>query len=124
MLLPCSWHCQCTLCCCHVAGTGSRLDRRVFHCATLYMSLSEAQTKGFSWRITVSCNPKVSAAQEPLWRMQQDRQHLFGGEQGAEDDDDEVAVDTFELPPPPANPQVCVLVPFKEPGPCRTGLLN
>lgn len=41
--------------------------------------------------------------------MQQDRQHLFGGEQGAEDDDDEVAVDTFELPPPPANPQVCVL---------------
>jgi hypothetical protein len=38
--------------------------------------------------------------------MQQDRQHLFGGEQGADEDDDEVAVDTYELPPPPVNPQV------------------
>ena len=41
--------------------------------------------------------------------MQQDRQHLFCGEQRADEDDDEIAVDAYELPPPPANPQVRVV---------------
>ena len=55
-------------------------------------------------------NIKLSAAtlppQEPLWRMQQDRQHLFGGEQGEEDGEDSDGGKA--LPVPLANPQVRV----------------
>lgn len=43
--------------------------------------------------------------EEPLWRMQQDRQHLFGGEQGAEDDEEGAAERADALPAPLANPQ-------------------
>ncbi len=43
--------------------------------------------------------------------MQQDRQHLFGGEQGAEDDEDGAAERADALPAPLANPQAS-LSPF------------
>lgn len=43
--------------------------------------------------------------------MQQDRQHLFGGEQGAEDDEDGAAGRSDALPAPLANPQAS-LPPF------------
>jgi hypothetical protein len=64
------------------------------------------------WRVSddiPACHTSVLLvlSQEPLWRLQQGRQHLFGGEQGAEEDDDgDGAADA--LPPPPANPQVSI----------------
>lgn len=46
----------------------------------------------------------AETVEEPLWRMQQDRQHLFGGEQGAEEDEAAAAA-ADALPAPLANPQ-------------------